>query len=40
VYGGENEVSSESGVDSDLCGFLIAYFADEDFVGIVAQNRT
>jgi hypothetical protein len=38
VDGGEDEVAGESGVDGDLRGFLIADFADENFVGIVAQR--
>src|ERR1700739_2736366 len=39
VDGGEDEVSGQRGVDGDLGGFLVADFADEDLVGIVAQNR-
>src|SRR3954454_20524375 len=39
VYGGENKVSGERGVDGNLCRFLVANFADHHLVGIVSQNR-
>src|SRR5579859_1978388 len=38
VDGGENEVAGQSGLNGDLRGFLIADFADHDFVGVVAQD--
>src|SRR4051812_34828161 len=38
VDGGEDEVASQSGVDGDLGGFLVTDFADEDLVGVVAED--
>src|SRR5690242_757617 len=38
VDGGEDQVPGESGLDGDLGGFLVANFADHDFVGVVAQD--
>ncbi len=38
VDGGEDEVAGERGVDGDLRGFLVADFADEDLVGVVAED--
>src|SRR5882724_5822352 len=38
MNGCENQVPSKSGLNSDLRGFLIADFADHDFVGIVPQD--
>src|SRR5579871_100701 len=38
VNGGENEVAGEGGLNGDLRGFLVADFADHDFVGVVAQD--
>src|SRR5690348_4850276 len=35
---GEDQMAGESGLDGDLRGFLVANFADHDFVGIVAQD--
>src|ERR1700756_1199442 len=35
---GEDEVAGECGVDSNLGGFLVADFADEDLVGVVPQD--
>ena len=37
---GENEVAGERRLDGNLRGFLVADFADHDFVGIVAQDGT
>src|SRR5208282_5825543 len=37
---GEDQVAGEGGVDGDLRGFLVADFADHDFVGVVTQDRT
>ena len=36
--GGEDEVAGERGVDGDLRGLGVADFADEDLVGIVAED--
>ncbi len=38
VDGGEHQVAGEGGVDGNLSGFLVADFADHDFVGVVAQD--
>ena len=38
VDGGEDEVAGEGGVDGDLRGFGVADFADEDLVGVVAED--
>src|SRR6202044_445759 len=38
VHGGEHQVAGERGVDGDLRGFLVADFADHDFVRVVAQD--
>ena len=38
VDGGEDQMAGERGVDGDLRRFLVADFAHEDFVGIVAQD--
>ncbi len=38
VNGGENQVAGERGIDGDLRGFLVANFADHDFVRVVAQD--
>src|SRR5579884_3960957 len=34
----KDKVSGKGRVDGDLRGFLVANFADHDFIGIVAQN--
>lgn len=34
MEGGEEEVAGEGGFDGYFCRFLIAYFADEDDVGV------
>src|SRR5277367_6008823 len=39
VHGGEDQVAGERGIDGDLRGFLVANFADHDFIGIVTQDR-
>ena len=39
VQGGKNHVAGERCLHGDLRGFLVADFADEHDVGIVAQNR-
>ena len=36
----KTKVAGEGGVDGDLSGFLVANFADHDFVGVVAQDGT
>src|SRR5271170_6109542 len=38
VHGGEDQVAGERGVDGDLRGFLVANFADHDFIGVVTQD--
>ncbi len=38
VDGGEDKVAGERGVDGDLRRLLVANFADQDLVGVVAQN--
>ena len=38
VDGGENKVAGEGRVDGDLRRLLVADFADEDLVGVVAQD--
>ncbi len=40
VDGGEDEMAGESGVDGDLSGFGVADFADQNLVGVMAQDRT
>src|SRR5271154_1053607 len=40
VDGGENQVAGERGLDGDLGGFLVADFADHDFVRIVTEDGT
>ena len=40
VDGREDEVTGQGGVDGDLRGFLVADFADQNFVWIVTQNGT
>src|SRR5271156_1623440 len=40
VDGGENQVAGERGVDGYLRGFLVADFADHDFVRVVTQDGT
>ena len=40
VDGGEDEVAGEGGVDGELGGFGVADFADEDLVGVVAEDGT
>src|SRR6266404_2940885 len=39
VHGGEHQVAGKRRLNCDLGGFLIANFADHDFVRVVAQNR-
>src|SRR5580658_3704354 len=39
VDSGEDEVAGERGVDGDLRGLGVADFADEDLVGVVAEDR-
>ena len=38
VNRGEHQVAGERGIDGDLRGFLVANFADHDFVRVVAQD--
>src|SRR5207253_5556013 len=38
VEGGEDEVTGEGGADADLGGFEVAGFADEDDVGVLAEE--
>src|SRR6266851_4972705 len=38
VHGSEHQMPGERGLNGDLRGFLVADFADHDFVGIVAQD--
>src|SRR4029077_7432444 len=38
VHGGEDQVSGERGLNGDLRGFLVADFADHDFIRVVAQD--
>src|SRR5437870_2920581 len=38
VEGGEDEVAGEGGADADLGGFEVAGFADEDDVGVLAEE--
>src|SRR5581483_5970504 len=38
VDGGEDQVAGERRIDGDLGGFLVTDFADEDLVGIMAQD--
>jgi hypothetical protein len=40
VDGGEDEMAGEGGVDGDLRGFLVTDFADEDLVGVMAEDGT
>src|SRR4029077_8057056 len=40
VDGGEHQVTGKSGLNGDLCGFLVADSADHELVRIVAQNGT
>src|SRR5580698_7348268 len=40
VNRGENQVAGERRLDRDLRGFLVANFADHDFVGVMPQNGT
>jgi hypothetical protein len=40
VNGGENQMSGKGGLNGDLRGFLVADFADHDFVGVVAKDGT
>ena len=39
VEGGEDEVACEGCLDGELCGFGIADFADEDDIGVLAEQR-
>src|SRR5579885_1974882 len=38
VNGGEDEVPRQGGLNGDFGGFLVADFADHDFVGVVAKD--
>src|SRR5271154_362349 len=38
VHGGEYEVTGERGLNGDLCGFLVADFADHDLIRVMAQD--
>ena len=38
VNGGEDEVASQRGLNGDLGRFLVADFADHDFVRVVTQD--
>src|SRR5262249_34584151 len=38
VDGSKDQVSGERGLDGDLCGFLVADFADHDFVGVMTED--
>ena len=40
VEGGEDEVTGEGGADADLGGFEVAGLADEDDVGVLAEEGT
>src|SRR5207249_8701122 len=39
VDGREDEVAGERGLDADACRFDVAHLADEDDVGVLAQDR-
>src|SRR5208283_1311829 len=39
VQRGENQVAGEGGLHGDLRGFLVADFADENYIRVVAQDR-
>ena len=38
MEGGEDEVACEGCLDGELCGFGVADFADEDDIGVLAEE--